>query len=330
MTRRTRRSVALGAALGLLVWLSGQGWPWIALGRSPFREHPQSIPPPVALSLADSHAYLEQNQSLPFPQEDRVVIGVQVHKTGQAGGREIFTSQGQSRFTVAPDHSITMRRFDSLMAWNSSADQSDSEAPPYNEFEVLESRPIPRPASTFTSGLLTIPRSTYDAFRGSHGKLESWIQFYSAQLRVAARTPLAAGARVALPGQLWRIHSLFQFPNGSVHVAIDSVNLRARPPFDADYSTFILVNAEKNEFASESEISNGYFSQRSALVVQSQDELYSYQSTWNLSTHQKTSGVDEDWLKHAELVVLKWDERPMGLAYFDWGEIELPASPARH
>jgi hypothetical protein len=325
--RRTRRSAILCACMAAVLWLSAQGWPWLAISGSRHRENPRAEPPPVALSVTDSRASIEQILSRSYPLEDEVVLGLQMRRGEEKGAKNIFPSQSQSRFSAQDGRSITMPRPEGLSAWSSPTIQSDEESAPDNLLEALGSPPIPRPPLDYTVGILTLPRSAYGALRGARGKLESWIQFEFSQLHIAGRIPLAPGSRLALPGLFWRIRYVLPLPNGGVNVAIDDAALRSRLSFYNSYFQIALVNKARNEAADNP---YGGYDNRSAMVVQSGSRVSSFRRTWNLATRQKSAGLDEDWLEHAELVILTWDYRPLAKAHFDWGGIELPASPARN
>jgi hypothetical protein len=324
--RRTGRAAAAATGLAMVIWLSAYGWPWLALSSSGLKTIPESNAAPLALTIANSHAKFETTIYGAYPAEDKIVLGLQFRQGLAPGG--IYFGAGESRLRANDGRIWTMARFEPLYSWDSPSQDNSDDGPPNWAIEALGSTPGPRDAHTSSIGVLVLPRSAYDAFRGVHGKLESWIEFYAYRGRVVGRIPFRAGAQLAYPGGMGRIRSVFQLPNGRVNMAVDTVRLQVKSPFESATPAYFLVNVARNEIASGNDF--GEDQQRSGLVVFSEADLLSLHNTWNIATRQMGSGIDEEWLQQAELVALQWEGHPTGKTHFEWGEVDLPADSARH
>jgi hypothetical protein len=341
--RRVGRSTGVLIIGGAMLGLAAAGWPYLWIRSSGARMLKLSAgTAPFSLSLRDDQAELQRVQSRPWPLGDEVQLGFQTRRIVQADhSAGEFLLRGQSRFTADDGRVFMMPRPESFPISGSRAGRGRLIA---DVFDLLGSKPIPHSAMggmqnlgmkpipsqsfNYTLGLLEMPRSSYDALRGTHGQLESWVRFTTYRDELIGLIPMEPAANLKFAGKLWQIRSFFMLPNGVVNVAVEEIDFEGPLPSGLIFPEFALINRTKNEMAYP-EVSYGNGIEDSVGVAQNHGYIPSFNKTWSLATRQRTAGLDEAWIRQAQLAVIGRRQGVGPEVYYDWGEVTLPTAPAR-
>jgi hypothetical protein len=329
LARRSWRTIGLAAGSALALWLVGWAWACRGHGAPPSALALHSGTPPIALVPIDTHLYLEQVDHNVFPLEDQIVLGMQMRHDATRASPRYYGTLGQSRLTLSDGHVFAMPRPAYINSWGLNTDPAEGSKIPLFLLEPLGWPPDPKLSWNITASELTLTRSAYNHLRGAHGRLVSWMEYTANSMRIVGRFPLRPGGAFSLPGRRWQIRSLFLLPDGSLSLAVDCLATHSGLSYN-QFVYLLLVNRSRNEVSS-SPYASAYSGSNGALGVEGHCSNSVFRDTWSLASHEKGKGLDEDWLKDAEVVVeapapsLQWPERTL----IDWGEVALPDTPAK-
>jgi hypothetical protein len=180
---------------------------------------------------------------------------------------------------------------------------------------------------------LSVSPSVFSTIKGQKARIEGGFRFIPFRYRIAQQFPLVIGRRFQTSGKVWLIQTVEAARNGTWIVVLNTVGA-CDPARSTDARTDVLllqdrvlalVNLERKEvsFADSDAMESSSMDSWSGIeVAQIQQRFSSCMSRNTAHTH----GIDADWLRHAELLVLAASEGAAGEIPIADGRITIPSA----
>jgi len=322
VSRRTARTLVLGAGLIPAAWVTIALWRWelFSHGGMPAPASPTALA--IDIINKDRHAFIGEVEHAAFPLKDQVRIALPVRKSSGSTIDEVSASRIQSRFRPLKGAPFEMPRPSSAWAPSMSSVMF-AELDMYPTLWAALGAPrAPIPAQDISINVLEMPRALYESLRGAQGTLESAVEFEAYRFRGVATLPLRPGASASSDGAVWQFQSLVILPRGNAEITVHFVQTLK----NERWQMFVLVNEVRGEIAVGRSRGGRYVVTRMLLA---QSEPLGFHQVWSLATRSKHGVVDAAWLEGATLKAIESLPTGKSVRRVVWEDIELPDAPVR-